>query len=976
MPNANFQFRSVLLSAWLLITAIALNSCNGKKPQSPEGFELADDFWLEQVAVEPLIHDPVDLEFDASGRAFVLQMPGYPQEDKQSYVSILFDRDADGRYDSSFVYADSLQLATSIMPYREGLLVAAPPYLLHIRDTDGDLYADKRDTLMGGFETGNLQHNFNGLTLGLDGRIYIANGGNSGKPYWWGDTSSVLNMEGNDLVIDLKTRKMETLGESSGGFGLAMDPYGRFFETHNLEHASQLVFPRKYMQHARLTLHHSLTNISDHEENGTSRIYPIGEQETRVNHPEQSGYFSGSCGILSYGGGAYGADFEHTLLVADVVMNLIHADRLSNNGPAFTASRVMEGKELLASADRSFRPVNMTVGPDGLIYILDMHRKVIEHPEWIPDEIEDSLDLNAGKDQGRIYRLHRTGRRSRPVISWDSSLADVQALRDPNQWVRMTAHRLLLEKGLSTTDEEALHALLKGSDAFGRLHALWQLTLAGKLRPTELKNALEDADPGIRENALQIAEREPSNPAVVSLVMNTLTDNDQRVRMQAALTASVMVNADTSKLLAALDAAAALPADRWNNAAITLAASPVAVKWLQNRLSHDTPLSDELLHNLTLQVDNPGELEIVLGEVITAKRPSDRQIVLKALGQRNWNTKAIANMERLLDQLDREVTADGMPVLSVLRSQLGMPPTARQLSMSREALKNVLAKGVADSQRLVNLRLVSLLPFSEREALLYACLGSEAAPELQEAALRQLYEQGDPKTGYRILAIWKDLGPYIRRYASDLLIYVEANHDALLTGLEKGIINIGEMNFDLERRRQLLWWTDNMQTRKRAEKLFSDAGVVNRKEAIAAMQPALKLVGNVEGGQQLFTQVCSSCHQYGKFGQSVGPALTEINRKSREAILHEILDPNSTVDTRYIQHKLVTRSGQTHIGIVYTENSRQVVLRQQGGREVVVDRSDIASLTSLGSSLMMEGLENSFNHQQMADLLAFLQKGG
>jgi putative heme-binding domain-containing protein len=61
---------------------------------------------------------------------------------------------------------------------------------------------------------------------------------------------------------------------------------------------------------------------------------------------------------------------------------------------------------------------------------------------------------------------------------------------------------------------------------------------------------------------------------------------------------------------------------------------------------------------------------------------------------------------------------------------------------------------------------------------------------------------------------------------------------------------------------------------------------------------------------------------------------------------------------------------------VHTENSRQVVLRQQGGREVVVDRSDIASLTSLGSSLMMEGLENSFSHQQMADLLAFLQKGG
>jgi putative membrane-bound dehydrogenase-like protein len=966
------QFSSPL---FIIIIFCLLTSCAGKNPDSPEGFVLADDFWLEQVASEPLIKDPVDLEFDAAGRAFVLQMPGYPQEDKQSYISMLTDRDGDGQYDSSFVYADSLQLASSIMPYREGLLVAAPPYLLHIKDTDGDQRADQRDTLMGGFETGNLQHNFNGLTMGLDGRIYIANGGNSGKPYWWGDSSSVLPMEGKDLVIDLKAKTMELLGESSGGFGLAMDPYGRIFETHNLEHASQLVFPGKYMQDARLTLHHSLSNISDHEENGTSRIYPVGEQETRVNHPEQSGYFSGSCGILHYGGGAYGPDYDHTLLVADVVMNLVHADRLRKEGAAFAATRMMENKELLASADRSFRPVNMTVGPDGLVYILDMHRKVIEHPEWIPDEIESGMDLNAGKDQGRIFRLHRTGRQSRPVIGSENSPADVQALRDPNQWVRMTAHRLLIEKGLSDADEADLHDLAKGTYALGRLHALWQLALAGKIHPQELKKAMQDPDPGIRENALLIIERNPSNPIYAEAVMVALTDSDQRVRMQAALTASIMSQKDSSKLIAALDAAQAMPADRWNYAAITLAARPVASAWLHSRLRNDNPVSDELLRNLTLQLETTKEMESILSSLATSKRSSDRQIVLKALGERQWKTKANTAMVGLLDQLDREATADEMPVLSVLRTQLGLPATAKQLAMSREAINKVLAKGLADSLRLVNLRLVSLLPYNERETLLFACLGKDAAPALQEAALRQLYQQGDPQTGYRIVSIWKELGPHIRRYASDLLIYVEANHDALLTGLEKGTINIGEMNFDLERRRQLLWWTDNLQTRKRAEKLFSDAGVVNRKEAIAAMQPALKLAGKVEAGQQLFTQVCSSCHQYGKIGQSVGPALTEINRKSREAILHEILDPNSAVDTRYIQHKLVTRSGQTHIGIVHAENSRQVVLRQQGGSEVVVERSDIASLTSLGSSLMMEGLENSFTHQQMADLLAFLQKG-
>lgn len=142
---------------------------------------------------------------------------------------------------------------------------------------------------------------------------------------------------------------------------------------------------------------HTLSNISDHEENGTSRIYPIGQQDTRVNHPEQSGYFSGSCGILHYGGGAFGKEYDQTIWVADVVLNLIHVDKIMSDGASFKASRMQQKKEFMASTDRSFRPVNMSVGPDGSIYVIDMHRKVIEHPEWIPDEIEDSLDLDAGK---------------------------------------------------------------------------------------------------------------------------------------------------------------------------------------------------------------------------------------------------------------------------------------------------------------------------------------------------------------------------------------------------------------------------------------------------------------------------------------------------------------------------------------------------------------------------------------------------
>ena len=146
-------------------------------------------------------------------------------------------------------------------------------------------------------------------------------------------------------------------------------------------------------------------------------------------------------------------------------------------------------------------------------------------------------------------------------------------------------------------------------------------------------------------------------------------------------------------------------------------------------------------------------------------------------------------------------------------------------------------------------------------------------------------------------------------------------------------------------------------------------------DAIAKMKPALSLSGTVEKGALVFANICSNCHVYGKVGNAVGPTLTEINRKSKEAIMHEILDPNSAVDTKYINHRLETKSGTIHIGIVAAENDKQVTIKKMGGAEISVPRNEIKQLSSLGTSLMMEGLEGSLTHQQMADLLAYLQKG-
>lgn len=966
----------------LLIAVFGILSCSEKGGSAPEGFVIEKGFDLQLVASEPLIKDPVDLEFTESGEAFVLEMPGYPLEDRQSRIMLLEDEDKDGVYDQSAVFADSMQLASSIMPYRKGLLVAAPPYLLYVKDLNSDKRADAIDTLMGGFSTGNLQHNYNGLTFGHDNWIYAVNGGNSGKPFWWGKPEEAIDLRGDDFRFDPDKKILERIGESSGGFGLGVDHGGHLFETHNLEHISHLVFPDRYQKDVRLLKDHALTVISDHEENGLARIYPIGEQESRVNHPEQSGYFSGACGVTFYGGNAFGQEWDNTVWVADVVLNLIHVDKLSPSGASFKASRTTEGRDFIASNDRSFRPVNMTVGPDGAMYIIDMYRAVIEHPEWIPDDIEKTLDLNAGKDKGRIYKVTRTGngKPSMDLAVFQTNEGRIKSLANPNQWFVRTAHRLLMDADLSDQDIKSLSEVAQGTNEVAALHAIWVLHGKGQLNQEILTSALSAKASNVRENALVISESYlAKNQALTTEVLKLLSDSEPRVRMQASLTAStISMENQPAALAEALAATTDLPMDDWQIAAWTLAARNNPGALFSLVASKNVEARQTILNSLALVASQDSKQALsVLSSIAAENLPVliKRSTLEKLLaGQPRFTASAKAELNSLISKIESTGDISLIASSASIRHQVGLPASPQFVALSKEALTRLADRSLGDSVRHQQFDLVQFLPYREKADVLFTCLNTTEPLKIQESALRQLAAYEENEIGYRVVKAWQSLGPQIRRYASDLLLYKEIHHDALLDGLEGGVINIGEMNFDLERRRQLLWWTDNSETKRRAEKLFTDSGVSTRKEALEKMKPALALKGVSEKGLVVFQNMCSSCHQYGSVGNTVGPVLTEINRKSKESIMHEIIDPNAAVDTKYINHRVDTKTGEIHMGIVDKETDQFVVIRKMGGATVTVYKQDIKSFTSLGTSLMMEGLESNMSHQDMADLLTFLQQ--
>jgi putative membrane-bound dehydrogenase-like protein len=980
------------LGLWLfLLSLIGLNSCKQNSENSLSGFELHSDFSMELTVSEPLVLDPVELHFDETGALYVLEMPGYPFGDVPSRLVRLLDNDEDGTYDTRLVFSDQLGVASSFMPFKQGFLVASPPELLWIADTDKDGVADTRKVIVAGFTNDNLQHNFNGITYGIDNWIYIANGGNSGAPYLNNQPETAIPLRGGDLRLHNNFNELERVGESSGGYKLTFDSWGHLFETHNLEHNLHLVFEDRYLSGVPGQPSHALANISDHESNGLSRVYPIGEQETRVNHPEQSGFFSGSCGITYYGGGIFPQGMESGLFVADVVLNLIHFDHLHSKGSSFSTSRYGERSEFLASTDRAFRPVNFEIGPDGSLYVLDMHREVIEHPEWIPDEIEQELDLNAGKNQGRIYRVWPKTHTSNPKWNFDKTHL-VEALGHPNQWVRTTAQRILVTESEGNFGS-ALSEVLAGSDSqLQRLHALWTLEGRGELSDADLHGALADPIAGIRENALKIAERRIfSNTEFSSAVLERVQDSNARVRLQALLSLVGSGASQDSEYLNDISKVSRQllehpETDRWTLRAITATLQPQAKMFLDQELSNWTrggnwaTVINDLIRELG-QSASSAVMADFIQQLGAANQVGEVKSGIAALSE-GWSTAGrtsedLSDADRLTLTLalnDLEQRNDRGIVLAVagLRSKLDLPNSDRLNVLLAQSKAFVLDTLKAADERLEWLQIMGKMPFSERSSTLISLLDSRVPNTLQREVLKQLWDSNSSQVPELLFGVWDRLGPDSRKYATNMLLYKEDYHESLLSAMESGTVKLGEFNLDLERRRTLLF-SDRAEIRHRAEQLFSDAGVVQRAQVIQEFKPAITLAGDPANGKKLFGGLCASCHKIGSLGVEVGPSLADIGRKSKQTLLYDILDPNAAVDTEYLAHTVIDETGTLNIGVVLRETDDEVALLLPGGVERTFRKSRIRRFNSSGLSLMPEGLEQGLTPQELSDLLAFLQ---
>jgi putative membrane-bound dehydrogenase-like protein len=521
-------------------------------------FYMPPGYRIELVASEPLIQDPIVIDWDRQGRLWAVEMPGFvpnleapePYMDPIGKVVVLEDTDKDGVMDKRTVFADGLVLARSLKVLDRGVLVGEPPNAWLMRDTNGDLKMDTKESItdLYGRREARVEQNANDFFWAMDNWMYTADG---------------------DISLRLKDGKFEVRKTlTRGEWGVTQDDAGRIYRNTNESSVHVDYVPTAYFLRnpalVRTRGSYEAVRDPDNAVNvvwpvrpnpGTNRAYQFG-----IDRPDGTlAKFTSVCAPLIYRGDRLPSEVYGNMFVAEPAANLVSRIVIEDDGRLLQAKKAYERGEFLASTDERFRPVYLSNAPDGTLYIVDMYRGVIQQRADITEYLRDhivSRKLEAPNGLGRIYRvMHETTKRDTTSATAQLSAAQlVDRLSHPNGWWRDLAQRLLVERNERSVIGSLAQLARTAKDWKTRQHALWTLDGLDGIEPATIVAALDDSSREVRVSAIRIAERwlgEP-NSAVQAAVLKRLDDPAWPVRHQLAATLGALPGAAREATLSGL----------------------------------------------------------------------------------------------------------------------------------------------------------------------------------------------------------------------------------------------------------------------------------------------------------------------------------------------------------------------------------------------------------------------------------------
>ncbi len=940
-------------------------------------FQRKPGFLVSIVATEPMIVDPVAIDFSTDGKLWVLEMHDYPSgmdgnNKPGGRVKLLEDTNRNGEYDKVTTFLGDLPFPTGLMQWRKGVIVCAAPDILYAEDTDGDGKADIVKKLFTGFATHNYQARVNSLRWGLDNWVY-GSGGLFGGKIKSEITGEEIDCSGRDFRMNPDTGALEPVGGISQQ-GRARDDFGNWFGCDNSVFLWHFPLPDRYVRrNPHITgPEPRVFAVKDPQAN---ILFPVSRTMERYNHPTSANRTTSAAGLEIYRDNLIGDEFYGNSFGGETVHNLVQRFVLTPHAATYQAHRAEDEKEsqFFASTDNWFRPVEIRTGPDGALWIVDMYRLVIEHPRWIPEDRLAGLNVRAGEDKGRIFKTYPYGKKLRPVSDLTKLSAGdlVELLDTPNGTMRDLIHRELYQRQDRSITKALKKLIIETELPAVRVQALGILDGINRLGPEDVFNALQDEHPGVRREALRLSESflvgnsdrlnelwwSPALPMIHKKLEAMLDDPEYIVRYQLALTLGEWKNPKAGKLLAEL--ASRNVSDFWIRSAILTSAQRDPATILEAVLATEE--------------GTDGRGEMVTQLIATGAGSSDPKIqqslvtlLAPAEGQKATAFQ-LNTIATLIDALQRNKSS-----LELL-SKFTTPEVRDAIKRINAALKSAgdIARDTtaSPSDREAALRAIAAAPSEKDLAVLvqYATSGETAA--LQKTALNALKKQKDPSIPALIIPGWKNYLPGVRAQLLDFLLARDEGIQAVLEAVEKGTISTAEIS--LNARQQLNTHT-NAKIQRLAGKLFpaneARQAVLNR-----FLDEVPKLTGNKKHGAEIFSQMCATCHTLRGQGVAVGPDLTPIATKTTADFLVAILHPNAVIEPRFIQYSVELKDDRSLSGVISAETASSVTLSQVGGTKEKILRSDITEMRASALSLMPEGLEQGRTAQDFADLISFIQ---
>ncbi len=1034
MADLSYQLRRI--SGGVLLAACFVGLCASaspadevKGPLSPEEslkhIQIPDGLVIEIAAAEPEVIDPVAVRFDEDDRMWVVEMSDYPNGPKEdekpkSRIKVLRDKDLDGRYETATVFADGLLFATGVQPWQGGVIVTMAGEVAWMKDTDGDDVADVREVWFTGFAEDNPQLRANHPTFGPDNRIYIANGLRGGKviavkPEWAKDARP-LDISGKDFRFDPLTGKYEAV-TGNGQFGLTFDGEGNRYVCSNRNPAVQILIEDRYLHRnphlaATRVVHDVLPAGND------SRVFPLTRAWTTSNL--HAGQFTAACGVLAiHKFHKLSRQYNGNIFTCDPTGNLVHRAIVNRSRTRFTSKPHSPTHEFLASHDEWFRPVNLQLGPDGAIYVVDMYRAVVEHPQWVPEELKNRPDLRLGDDRGRIYRIADSKSLSRFRSEEKENRERERPFRIPRSvsgfpkpghrqtntlavysrlltdWHLETVRRLVYElqddrvtrahKRITNLQNDQFTRRLRSSLETNAsssylqylyMHQISMLHGMGRLSADDLLILPKTAP----ARALTIRLAEPfldEHNGLPEAILKLATTNDERVQFQLALSLG-----ETNQTEEVTHALVTIVSHNLDSEPHRIAALSAA---------HERPA--DLLRELFFvarhedQDEDRDRLWITILEetaALTASRRLRQELNhvgvmlggFEADGQQDPEAHLAEDLRGTLFHL---AIIRGL-ITGLSRRGASFVDLMKQLDAGGKFAVNTignLAYLIAESDRFPRIARLDAYEFlrmtgADGDSLddRLKVLDNESDASLRLAVIRSLQRSRAKGLGDELLRRFPSEAPALQRAMLDVIIARPDNASKLLDAIEEG--TVARTLIDASRRQRLRRFKQEP-LRGRVASLLSDEPPDDRRVVLDRYKDVLNMKSDPKRGQAIFAKHCAVCHRIGKTGVNVAPDISDSRTKTPRQLLDSILDPNRAIDANYFSYSVITNRGQVHSGIVAAETANAVTLRQQENKTITILRQDIEEMKNSGKSLMPVGLEQKIPPQDMADLISYIK---